>query len=161
MSLNLKNEKVRCPKCNDVIDIFYGNTCQKCGDLSAGKAATTTKQSAGIGRLWYFFLMIAAGFFSNAYIENNQQYPLKLLPALVGTIGFVFFLKYLRLRNIGFEKRWHLALLTLLPIIGLLIVPVQEGYFETKKLDQPGKVTATIILGLLLIPVLILFLSKL
>jgi uncharacterized membrane protein YhaH (DUF805 family) len=113
-----------------------------------------TKQYGGIRRLPYFGIMLL--FMLLFGLAGN--------PVLAQTFLILFFIPiYYRMKNIGMSPWWCLTML--IPIIYLLIgihcLAFPEGYQDTSKLDNAGRIIIFVILGIILIPifVIVVFLS--
>ena len=108
--------------------------------VAAGAALPVPRHYGGIGRLSFFGLWIGL-------ILVNVLIELFVVSDVAGLLGLVlgialFALIYFRLKNIGMNPWWCLALivpiLNLLLLIRCLVMP--EGYADTKELDAVGKV---------------------
>lgn len=115
-----------------------------------------TRHYGGIRRLPYLGIVIGMGI-----LQNGLQRSMSFVDGtgsgnLIVTIVFLiasFFPVYYRLKNIGMNPWWCLAMLV--PLLNLLVgvrcLVFQEGYADTKKLDRAGKITSVIVLMLFIL----------
>jgi DNA-directed RNA polymerase subunit RPC12/RpoP len=115
-----------------------------------------TRHYGGIRRLPYFGIALGLGFLQVVFSTIDSSGVL-VLAVIVGS----FFPVYYRLKNIGMNPWW--CLLMIVPIANLLVgircLVFQEGYEDTKKLDQAGKVITYTVGGFVALGVLLLIIG--
>ena len=126
-------------------------------------ALQTPRHYGGIRRLPYLGIMIGLAIFQNVLLAGIASTDRTGGATLI--VAILFMIVYYRLKNIGMNPWWCLAMLV--PILNLLVgircLVCQEGYADTKKLDTAGKVITFIVLALfvlVLITVLILVMAS-
>lgn len=108
------------------------------------------KVYGGIRRLPYFALSFVVGALQNglasAVGDENPAFWLIMLGGIIAS----FWIIGQRLKNMGASPWW--CLLSVVPIANIILgfrcLVNQEGYMETKTLDQAGRTTAWILAGL-------------
>ena len=91
--------------------------------------------------------LVMAGLETAGQTSSVSSYPPLFVAVIFMLLSFIPV--YFRLKNIGMNTLWCLAMLV--PILNILLgfrcLAMQEGYADIKKLDVTGKVITVIILG--------------
>ena len=108
------------------------------------------RRYGGIGRLAFFGISVVLGVVQNVTLTKTLETNPGggcLLALVFVFLGFLP--SYYRLKNIGMSPWW--CLLLIVPVANLLVIGrclvCQEGWADTRKLDVPGKIALTILLG--------------